>query len=156
MNKVLSMGEIMTSKSCEEKNLLGAAAPSLESSLNLLTMCSFAEIFSCTQEIMSAYTHCMSGLTHLSIGTCISDIMGASNCYKCVCSVLSFACVGPDLKDSLLGAAAPSLESSPDSGVLDLFEGNGATQNQVCTLRWADQVKTKFLKTLYKCNCCVL
>ena len=142
MNKVLSMGEIMTSKSCEEKNLLGAAAPSLESSLNLLTMCSFAEILSCTNEIMSAYTHCISILTLYthSIGTCISDIMGASNCYKCVCSVLSSACVGQDLKDSLLGSAAPSLESSPDSGVLDLFEGNDATQNQVCTLRWGDQV----------------
>ena len=45
-----------------------------------------------------------------------------------------------DPDDSLLGAAAPSLESSPDSGVLDLFEGNDASQNQVCTLRWGDEV----------------
>ena len=43
---------------------------------------------------------------------------------------------------SLLGAAAPSLESSSDSGVLDLFEGNHATQNEVCTLRWGHQVET--------------
>ena len=139
MNKVLSMGEIMTSKLCEEKNLLSAAAPPLESNAtqNLLTMCSFGEILSCTGEIESAYTDCIG---KLSIGTCISDIMGASNCYKCVCSVLSFACVGQDLKDSLLSAAAPSLKSSADSGVLTLYEGNGATQNQVCTLRWGDQV----------------
>jgi len=121
--------------------LLGAAAPSLDSDAThkqvSLTMCSFKEMLSCTGEIRSAYTHCIG---KLSIRTCINDILGASDCYKCVCDVLPFLCVlgekSQDHDDSLLGA---SLESSSDSGVFDLYEGNGATQNQVCTLRWGHQ-----------------
>ena len=122
--------------------LLGAAAPSLDSDAThkqvSMTMCSFKEMLSCTGEIRSAYTHCIG---KLSIRTCINDILGASDCYKCVCDVLPFLCVlgekSQDHDDSLLGA---SLESSSDSGVFDLYEGNGATQNQVCTLRWGHQV----------------
>ena len=111
-------------------------------------MCSLQEKLSCIDDIMSANAHCSHLLSKTSIRTCIHDILGASDsdCYKCVCGVLFNFCEAEESHDqdhdddSLLGAAAPSLESSPDSGVLDLFEGNYANQNQVCELRWGDQV----------------
>ena len=134
----------------DDDSLLGAAAPSLESDATLnqesMRMCSIKEMLSCTGEIESAYDDC-SHMEHIaSIRTCINDILGASDCYKCVCDVLPILCgteeSQDDDDDSLFGPSGRSLESSPDSGVLDLFEGNDATQNQVCTLRWGHQVKT--------------
>ena len=130
-----------------DDSLLGAASPSLDSDATQnqvsRTMCSLTELWSCTGEIRSAYTHCIGKLPSayyllldlgkLSIRTCISDILGASDCYKCVCDVLTFICGteeshDQDHHDSLLGAAAPSLESFSDAGVPD--EGNDASQNQ--------------------------
>ena len=133
----------------DDDSLLGADAPSLEyiwTSDHSMTMCSLKEKFSCTGEIESAYDDCSHIEDIASIRTCITDILGASDCLKCVCGVLPFLCGTKETHDqdhdddSLLGAAAPSLESSSDSGVLDLYEGNDATQNQVCTLRWGHQV----------------
>merc|ERR1712209_164977 len=54
--------------------------------------CSIQESLACADEIQLALEDC-SHITDInSIITCINDILGASDCQKCVCDVLSFLC----------------------------------------------------------------
>ena len=50
------------------------------------------EIMLCTNEIQSAWDDCSHIEDIASILTCVNDILGASDCQKCVCDVLSFLC----------------------------------------------------------------
>ena len=43
-------------------------------------------------------------------------------------------------------ARSASWAEKAGSGVLELFEGNDASQNMVCTLLWADQVEMSHTK----------
>ena len=54
--------------------------------------CSLQEIMLCTNEIQSAWDDCSHIEDVASVLTCINDILGASDCQKCVCDVLSFLC----------------------------------------------------------------
>ena len=55
-------------------------------------MCSLQEVMLCTNEIQSAWDDCSHIEDIATVLTCINDILGASDCQKCVCDVLSFLC----------------------------------------------------------------
>lgn len=55
-------------------------------------MCSLQEVMLCTNEIQSAWDDCSHIEDIASVLTCINDILGASDCQKCVCDILSFLC----------------------------------------------------------------
>merc|ERR1739838_601279 len=53
--------------------------------------CSLDEITKCAGEIQQAVDDCSHVTDVDSIVTCVNDILGASDCKKCVCDVLPFS-----------------------------------------------------------------
>merc|ERR1712215_410510 len=62
--------------------------------------CSIDELLACAGEIQAALDDCSHLTDTSSIVTCINDILGATDCEKCVCDVLPFLC-GQDKKINL-------------------------------------------------------
>merc|ERR1712215_476421 len=62
--------------------------------------CSIDELLACAGEIQAALDDCSHLTDTSSIVTCINDILGATDCEKCVCDVLPFLC-GQDKEISL-------------------------------------------------------
>merc|ERR1712141_312801 len=54
--------------------------------------CSLQEALACTDEIQTAMNDCSHVTDINNIITCINDILGASDCIKCVCDVIPFLC----------------------------------------------------------------
>merc|ERR1711973_402557 len=54
--------------------------------------CSMMEAIACNDEITAALNDCGHITDINGIITCINDILGASDCGKCVCDVLPFLC----------------------------------------------------------------
>ena len=64
----------------------------LEQIQESMVMCSLQEIMLCTNEIQSAWDDCSHIEDLASAMTCVNDILGTSDCQKCVCDILSFLC----------------------------------------------------------------
>merc|ERR1711951_26269 len=56
------------------------------------TSCTIMEAIACNDEINAAMNDCGHITDINGIITCINDILGASDCGKCVCDVLPFLC----------------------------------------------------------------
>merc|ERR1712228_278370 len=54
--------------------------------------CSIDEILACVGEIEQAVNDCGHLTTQEEIMTCINDILGTTNCQKCICDVVPVLC----------------------------------------------------------------
>merc|ERR1711970_276236 len=54
--------------------------------------CSIEELLACAGEIQAAVDDCSHLTDTSSIVTCVNDILGATDCQKCVCDVVPFLC----------------------------------------------------------------
>merc|ERR1712243_200694 len=54
--------------------------------------CSMDDIKKCEGEILQAAKDCIHWLNIQQIMTCINDILGMTDCQKCICDVVPFVC----------------------------------------------------------------